>query len=326
MGSLSRRRYDSSPETRIDAMDVIGVGDADVDIYLYVDHIPGWDEKILARRMELYPGGMVANFLAALGRLGTVCGFHGPVGDDDYGRMTLADLKASGVNITGAVVKSGEQTYFCSVMLDASGEKALIVAPTSCLFPTPDDVSENTIAQARHLHTTAATVATAEKAVRLAKRHGLSVSLDLEPSAAQQGVKIAGLVSMVDLLFVNERALALLGDPVEPERIARAVLSRGTKIVCVTSGKNGSATFTATDTFRTAAFQVPVVDTTGAGDCFAAGFVHGYLKGWSLPQTATFASAVAALSIGGHGGHAAAPRVAEVAAFLRERGIDTPLP
>ncbi len=307
-------------------MDVIGVGDADIDIYLGVDHIPGRDEKLMAQRLDFYPGGMVANFLAALSRLGTSCVFNGPVGDDEFGRLTLADLAANGVDISSAVIKPGERTYFCSVMLDGSGEKALIVAPTSCLFPSPEDVSAQAIAQARHLHTTAARRDTAEKAIHLARQHGLSVSLDLEPSAAGEGKRerLQALLAQVDLLFLNERAIALLGEGDELERAAEALVARGTQVVCLTKGKAGSVTTSTEGMFRTEAFPVTVVDSTGAGDCFAAGFVHGFLKGWPLSQTAVFACAVGALNVTHYGGHAGAPSFSEASNLLRLRGIELP--
>jgi ribokinase len=305
-------------------VDVIGVGDADIDIYLDVTRIPGRDEKVLARSVHLCPGGMVANFLVALRRLGTTCGFHGPVGDDEFGRLTLADLAANEVDTSGAVVKPGERTYFCVVMLDQSGEKALVVAPTGCLFPQPDDVSEEWIARARHLHTTAAIVPTVAKAIRLAKQHGLTISMDIEPSAAGDRAELWPLLTQVDLLFVNQRALKFLCDRDSPREAAKLITSRGTGTVCVTMGQAGSLVANSAISFRAETFSVPVVDSTGAGDCFAAGFVHGFLNDWPLHQTATFASAVGALSVIQRGGHTGAPTFRQVTEFLAEHAIAWP--
>jgi ribokinase len=303
-------------------VDVIGVGDADVDIYLDVDHVPGQDEKVLAHSLNFHPGGMVANFLVALSRLGTSCGFHGPVGDDDFGRMTLDDLAANQVDITGAVIKPGERTYFCIVMLDDSGEKSLVVAPTSCLFPQPNDVSEEHITQARHLHTTAAIVPTAIKASQLAKQHGLTVSMDIEPSAAQNVTGMPTLLASVDLVFVNQRAVKFLGKTDSPEEAAHNILTYGPKIVCVTMGQFGALAVQNETVIHTEAFPVTIVDSTGAGDCFAAGFVHGFLKNWPLSQTVTFASAVGALSVTRRGGHTNLPDSKSVVDFLSANGIE----
>ncbi|HBY93139.1 MAG: carbohydrate kinase family protein [Ardenticatenaceae bacterium] len=302
-------------------MEVIGVGDADVDIYLDVDHIPGRDEKLLARRVDLCPGGMVANFLVALCRLGTTCGFHGPVGDDEFGRRVLDSLAANGVDISGAVVKPGGQTYFCTVMLDESGEKSLVVAPTDCLFPQPEDVDAEVIAQACHLHTTAAVIPTASKAVRIAKQHGLTVSLDLEASNARHP-DMPALLADVDVLFVNQGALRLLNNSGSPQEVAERLLEYGPSVVCVTMGAAGALVASADGSLQVAVFPVTVVDSTGAGDCFAAGCVHGFLKGWPLSATATFASAVGAISVTQRGGHTGTPTADEVRAFLASRGYD----
>ena len=305
-------------------MDVIGVGDADVDIYLDVDRIPGRDEKLLAKRVNLYPGGMIANFLVVLRRLGTTCGFHGPVGDDEYGALTLADLQANQVDVSGAVIKPGGKTYFCVVMLDESGEKSLVVAPTDCLSLLPEDFSESALERARHVHTIAAILPTTRKVVSYAKRRGMTTSLDLEANMVRYVDELLPVLADVDLLFINQQAARALGGSDDLEEAAAQILSLGPSVVCVTMGAAGSLTVTPATSFHTEAFPVQVVDSTGAGDSFAAGFVHGYLKKWPLPQTAQFASAVGALAVTYRGGHTGAPTFDEVAAFLHARGIPPP--
>ena len=298
-------------------LDVLGIGDADIDIYLGVDHIPALDEKVLARSVALYPGGMVANCVVALQKLGLTCGFHGPVGDDDYGRAVLANFALHGVDTTGVVVKPGELTYFCVVLLDDSGEKALVVAPTSCLFPGPEDVQAAQVARARHIHTTAANRYTLEKVIDLARVSGTTVSLDLEPTMLWQP-GFNALLEGVDVLFVNQRAISAVGEQT-PAAAAQALRARGVRTVCITLGVEG--VFVAQDTTveHVPGFRVPVVDTTGAGDCFAAGFLCGYLNSWPVTQTARFANAVAAMKVTQQGGHAGSPHRNQVDAFLSAR-------
>ena len=107
--------------------------------------------------------------------------FHGPLGDDFYGKMALDDLKANNVGIEGAVCKENGETYFCIVMLDSTGEKSLIVVPTDCISPSKEDLSEQVISSARHMHTVY--FDDVESAVDIAKAKGLSVSIDIEPTA-----------------------------------------------------------------------------------------------------------------------------------------------
>lgn len=305
-------------------VDVIGIGDASLDIYLEVDHVPGQREKIIAKSLAYYPGGMVANFSAALSRLGNSCGFHGPVGDDEFGRTTLADLAAKGVDTRYAIIRPGGRTYFGIVMLDGSGEKALVVVPTNCIQLEPDEVSEDWIAQARHLHTTGFAQATALRAVALAKKHGLTVSIDLEPAISAKRDELRSLLAQVDVLLVNRRAVRLLGDEDSICKNAELILTYGPKVVCVTMGEAGSLVVSDTEVFEAKAFPVPVVDSTGAGDCFAAGFVHGLIRGWSLRRIAMFASAVGALAVMHRGGRSGTPTSQEVVEFMVKRGISLP--
>lgn len=303
---------------------MIGVGDADVDIYLSVDHIPSPDEKVLARSLAFHPGGMVANFAVAVSRLGMSSGFHGPVGDDEFGRLAIQNLTHNGVNTCGVIVRPGERTYFCVVMLDASGEKALVIAPTPCLFPSPKDLSEELLADSHHLHTTATNVQTLERALALARKHGLTTSVDLEATAAEETSSLWTLLPHVDILFVNRRALASLSSEASLQEGIWALASHGTRLVCVTLGGRGSLVADASGSIEVPAFPAKVVDSTGAGDCFAAAFVYGFLMQWPLEATAAFASGAGALAVQSYGGHGGAPTFPQLQAFLSGHGVALP--
>lgn len=303
-------------------MDVIGVGDIDIDIYLEVDHIPARDEKEMAKSVNFFPGGMVANFLVALRRLGTTCGFHGPIGSDEFGQAAQADLVSNNVDTSNIIIKNEKKTYFCVVMLDASGEKALVVAPTECLSPEENDISVEAIKSAKHLHTIFLGPAQA-KAISIAHENGMTVSVDFEPDSVRNNNTIDEVLSNTDIAFINQNALGLMSNCTDISDAAHAILSRGPRIVCVTLGKRGSliAAESRAEVLRIASFDVPVIDTTGAGDCFAAGFIHGFLNGWPLEYIGKFASATAAMKITKMGGHSGAPTLDQVRAFLEDRKI-----
>ncbi len=307
--------------------EVVGVGDADVDIYLDVPHIPMHDEKVAATDATWYPGGMVANFLVALHRLGTSCCFHGPVGADAFGQMVQENFALQGIATNGLIVKPNGSTYYCVVLLDKSGEKALVIAPTDCISPVPNDIDPAIIAPARHLHTAGARLDAALKAARIAKQHNLSVSLDLEPSNLGIPAQLAELLTLTDLLFVNHRALAqLTGSDLSPVTALPLLLARGPRTVCVTSGAEGAWVGTHEGTWYIPAFAVPIVDSTGAGDTFAAAFVYGYRAGWSPLRSARFAAAAAALAIGQRGGHHGTPTGDAVHSFLAAHPLGSERP
>lgn len=306
-------------------MDVIGVGDIDIDIYLEVEHIPSHDEKVLAKNVSLHPGGMVANFLVALRRLGTSCGFNGPVGLDEYGQIAINDLKNNSVDTSNVVYKENGKTYFCVVILDDSGEKALIVAPTDCLAPTEDDISPAGIKIAKHMHTVFHGSAQL-KAIKLAHKNNLSISVDFEPDSVKIGKNLDEILSLIDIAFINQNALFLMSKHQSIEKAMNDILSRGPGVVCVTLGKRGAIIISQNTKKPTyvESFNVPVIDTTGAGDCFAAGFIHGYLQKWPMDFVGKFSSATAAIKIMSKGGHTGAPTYVEVIRFMNEKKVDIP--
>ena len=317
MCRMDNVRQRATTDRAVTSYEVVGVGDADVDIYLDVPHLPGRDEKVAAMAAVWYPGGMVANFLVALRRLGTPCCFHGPIGADAFGRMVQANFVEQDVATDGLIVKPEGSTYYCVVLLDASGEKALVIAPTDCISPMPNDIDPAIIAPARHLHTAGLRMDAALRAARIAKQHHLTVSLDVEPSDPSDAAQLAELLALTDLLFVNHGALAALtGSDLTPAAALPVLLARGPRTVCVTVGARGAWVGTRDGTWHIPAFPVPVVDSTGAGDTFAAAFVYGYRAGWSPPTSARFAAAAAALAIGHRGGHHGAPSRDAVASFL----------
>jgi ribokinase len=302
-------------------LDVIGLGDADLDIYLTVGRLPGPDEKIRADASALYPGGMVTNFLAGLSRLGTSCGFHGLLGDDAFGRVALDNLIAHGIDTRGVIIRPGSKTYFCVILVDGSGEKSLITAPTDCYYPEPEDLAADLIAEARHLHTTADNVATLRQAVAIARRHGLTVSLDIEPNVAAHYPALRPLLNTIDIVFIKKQALRLLTGEEDLSPGLSRLLDWGVKTVCVTMGDRGAVVATAAGAVPVDAFRVPVVDSTGAGDAFAAAFVHAFLRAWSPADAALLASAAGAMAVSHYGGHASAPTQAEVLAFLERMTV-----
>lgn len=306
-------------------MDVIGVGDIDIDIYLEVEHIPTHDEKVLAKNVSLFPGGMVANFLVALRRLGTSCGFHGPVGLDEYGQLAINDLKNNLVDTSHVIYKENGRTYFCIVILDDSGEKALIVAPTDCLAPNEEDISPSAIGSAKHMHTVFHSSAQL-KAIELARKNNLSISVDFEPDSVKLGKNINEILSLIDVAFINQNALFLMSKNKSIEKAMDDILVRGPRVVCVTLGKRGAiiTTQATKKPIYVESFHVPVIDTTGAGDCFAAGFIHGYLQNWPMDFVGKFSSATAAIKIMKKGGHTGAPTYDQVIQFLDEKNVYIP--
>ncbi len=261
--------------------DVLAVGDADVDLFLRVPRLPQRDEKVIGSLLGEFPGGISANFACAASRLGMRAGLIAVVGDDRYGEMAMTNLREAGVDSDLVVVRQGGRTFFCVVMLDDSGEKALTLVVTECIAPRREDIDPESLGAARLVHLIANDVDDTTWVARHAKQRGTLVSLDIEPTttinAAPEGFRT--LLSHVDLAFPNAAGLRSLvgGDELEG---ARAILGMGPRVVVVTLGAQGCLVVTEEESIRLPGFAVSVADTTGAGDCFIAAFVSGYLNGW----------------------------------------------
>jgi sugar/nucleoside kinase (ribokinase family) len=300
--------------------DVLAVGDADVDLYLRVSRLPQRDEKVIGSLLGEFPGGISANFACAASQLGMRAGLIAVVGDDRYGEIALQSLRDAGVATELVVVRQGGRTFFCVVMLDDSGEKALTLVVTECIAPQREDINPESLGETRLVHLIANDVDDTTWVAREAKQRGALVSLDIEPTttidASPHGFRT--LLSHVDLAFPNAAGLRSLvgGDEIEG---AREILRFGPRIVVVTLGAQGCLIVTGDETIRLPGFAVPVADTTGAGDCFIAAFVSGYLNGWGLRRCGTVATAAAAISVTAIGSQSAQPTLAQIEAFVAER-------
>lgn len=302
-------------------MEVVGFGDADVDILLNLDHLPVKDEKIQANAYSFQKGGMVPNTLVALSRLGRKVGFHGVIGDDPFGQMVLENFQSNGVDTGGIIVKEGETTFFCVLLVNANGDRVVLSAPTETHTRHPEDVSEAAIVCASHLHTTVSFDLAGLRAMELAKKHGMTVSMDMDAHTAGPEEELDQMLGMIDLLLLNQLGSDKLNFGTTHEERAMMLAQRCNGVVCITLGDKGSITAYRDQLINTPIFKVNVADTTGAGDTFAAGFIHGFLAGWQLWDMAVFASAVAAINCQAVGGHTHAPYLAEVIAFLNNRGV-----
>jgi sugar/nucleoside kinase (ribokinase family) len=130
------------------------------------------------------------------------------------------------------------------------------------------------------------------------------------------------LIPYVDVLITGEGYARSLTGIDDIWQAGRAVLGRGPRIFVETVGERGSYTVTADEEFHTPAFQVDVVDTTGAGDVFHGAYIVAMMHGWGPRACAVFSTAVSALKCTVLGGRAGIPTLEQTLAFLRTRGIE----
>lgn len=289
-------------------MRAVVVGSLNMDLVLGVPEIPIRGQTLLSRSLDRSPGGKGANQAVALARLDAQVEMVGAVGKDSDGAVLLHALQAVGVSTRFVAERPAATTGLAVVCVDPGGDNAIIVAPGANASLGPDDLR----AAAAALHRADLLLLQLEiplesvlAAARLGREGGALVVLNAAPAAKVPG----DLVASVGVLVVNEGEAAALGGRGAPGEVASHLRERGPGIVVVTLGGNGCVVADDRGVASLPAYPAPVVDTTGAGDCFAAAFGFGLAEGRSARQAAQLASAAAALAVTRRGAQAMPSRV-----------------
>ncbi|TFG22985.1 MAG: carbohydrate kinase family protein [Promethearchaeota archaeon] len=301
-------------------VDIIGLGEVVVDWVARIPYYPKPDEKIDAITEDYFSGGVTANFLVAIARLGGNCGFIGAVGEDDYGKFLLDDFKAENVDTSMTIIKEDKATPVNFIMV-VEGEKSIIQSPkmqTTRLLE--EELNETYISKAKILHTTLIHQDIAEKAINIAKENNVRISIDLEPQIALRGWNnLQDILLKADVIIPNKEGAKMITGCSTPELAARFLIKKGIPLVIITMGKNGCLVTTKNFQKKFLAYKIDnVVDTTGAGDTFNGAFSMGYwIKKWPLEKACKYANAAAGLKIMKLGARTGMPREDEVRKFLK---------
>jgi len=300
--------------------DVLAVGLNSLDLLAVIDGHPAANAKTQMHRFAELPGGQSASAAAAMARLGLATAYIGRFGDDEFGRRGLDSLRAEGVDVADVVTVPGATSQFAVVLVDRqSGTRTVVWNRHPGLTMTPGDVPARAVAAVRVLHVDCHETAAVASAAADARRAGTRTVVDVE--RVRPGID--SLLRHIDVIIAAE------GFPAEYTGAtslgaALAALQRetGAAVVCVTLGHEGSLCLADGREIRTPAFPLQVVDSTGAGDVFRAGFIAGWLHGGEsaeLEDMLRWANAVAALKCRSLGARTACPSLAELHAFLDGR-------
>ena len=270
------------------------VGSTNVDLVVCVPHLPVPGATVLATSSRREAGGKGANQASALAWLGADVDFVSAVGDDDDGVWSLAQLASAGVDTSQVLRSTHAATGQAVVMVDPGGENAIVVsAGANALVTAPGAIDAEVV-----LLTLEVPLAAVTQTALLAADRGVPVVLNAAPAQDLP----AELLSAVSVLVVNEQEWAALGGN------AHRLFAGGPFAVVVTLGSAGCRIVEASGERVLPAERVDVVDTTGAGDCFAAALAFGTGRGWPLERSCRLALAAGATSVthaGARGGHSA---------------------
>lgn len=300
------------------AIDVVGVGVNAIDHLCTVDPFPVFDTKQTLAGYEVQPGGQVATALVALRRWGRSCRYVGTFGDGPLGDLSRASLADEGIDVADARTRRGVANQCAVILVDrASGERTILMHRPAALALDVHELDRVRVTAGRVLHVDGYDADAAHAAAQWARTAGIPVVVDVDTGVDQ----VERLLRATDaVILAREFACALTGTADPHAALTALAAATGAPLVAVTLGADGVIARTAATTLHVAGFPVRAVDTTGAGDVFRAGFIHGLLSAWSLERTLAFANAAAALKCTVAGGRPGIPTVAAAEALIAARG------
>ena len=287
--------------TKSSKVDLVGVGLNATDTVVPLTDYPARGSKVEFSTANVLPGGQVASTVVACQCWGMATRYVGSLGDDSA--ATLHANAFADVGVETQIVTVGECASRQSLILvDGGGERTVLWRKDERLDLRPSHLQQDWIVNARALHVDGYDTATATLAASWARAAGVPVIADLDE--LYPGVE--GLIENIDYLIVSrDFPCRLMKEPDLEEALRRMQSRYGCLLTAATLGQDGVLAWDGKQFHRTFAYRVPVVDTTGAGDIFHAGFIYGLLQGWPLDRQLDFACAAAALNctaVGARGG------------------------
>ena len=311
--------------------DVLAIGRSSIDLYAHEIGLPITD----VRSFDAYVGGCPTNVSVGTRRLGLRSALLTAVGDDQVGEFVTAFLDREDVETRFIPRKPGHRTSAVILTIQPPDKFPLTFYRDNCADRalTTDDVARAPVADSRVVFVTGtglshepARAATAHAATS-ARKAGVPVVVDIDyrpdqwDGAATFAAHIQALLRSATLAVGTEEELAAAAGTTDVAHGAALLLACGIEALILKRGAHGSTVFRrGAPPVDAAPFPITVLNVLGAGDAFASGFLYGYLEGWPLERAARMGNACGAIVVTRHGCANFMPTLAEVNAFVAERG------
>jgi sugar/nucleoside kinase (ribokinase family) len=276
--------------------------------------------------VSITAAGTAAGTSADLAKLGIETVAMGAVGDDHLGELLVQMLRSNGVDTTRLAAKQGLQTSVSILLIGGDGERHTVLRlPGANSRLSLEDIDFEAVAAADLLHIGGADVLghfsgdPLVEVLAFARSRGVATSLDVLGSCDERTAeRLAPALHHVQYFLPNADQLMGMAGCSEASKAAGELRALGVGCVVATLGAEGSLVSSDEGDVFLPAFDVPVVDTTGCGDAYAAGFIVGVLSGWSEVSAAWLGTAAAALVVQGLGSDAGIRDLDSTLAFLAD--------
>lgn len=311
------------------SVQLLGISNAIVDILAHVDDafldqigVPAGSMTLIdeARASEIYglmgpatemSGGSVANTIAGFSNLGGNAAYIGKVRQDQFGEIFVHDMRSLGVDVRLEPAASGSPTARCHVLISSDGQRTMNTYLGACTELGLSDINETTVGAPRaillegYLWDIPEGPALCNEAIRLAKTNGTTVALSLSDSFCverHQADFMHAVKNGVDIVFADEDEMTALFEVTEFDEVLQKIEGFNNMFVMTRAAK-GSVVVSPDEKVEQAATRIEhVIDSTGAGDAFTAGFLYGWTNDRSLEDCAklgTFCATSVIQQVGG---------------------------
>jgi sugar/nucleoside kinase (ribokinase family) len=273
-------------------VDLVGVGLNATDTLIALPEFPARGSKTEYGASSVMPGGQTATTVIVCQTWGLSTRYVGKLGDDDAARLHRTAFEKAGVEAQLVTVAGGVSPQSL-ILVDGGGERTVLGRRDERMTLLPEELNRAWIENARALHVDGHDTAAATLAASWAHEAGIPVLADIDET--YPGVD--ELLANVDYLISSRDFPGRLMGPGSLEKNLRGMQARyGCRLTAATLGPDGVLAWNGKQFLHRAAYRVPVVDTTGAGDIFHAGFIYGLLQDWPLDRQLDFSCAAAAIN------------------------------
>jgi sulfofructose kinase len=302
-------------------VDLVGVGLNATDTLILVPEHPARGSKVESSSVNVLPGGQVASAVIACQVWGLQTRYVGKLGDDAAASVHRKEFARAGVEAQ-IITAPGCASHQSFILVDTNGERTVVRRSDEKLLLQSSELKREWISNAGALLVDGCDTAAATTAAEWARESRVTVIADFDE--AYPGIE--ALIKNVDYLIVSRDFPEKLCGERDLEKSLPLLQHRfGCRLTAATLGVDGVLAWDGKEFHSARAYRVPVMDTTGAGDIFHAGFIFGLLRGWPLQRQLDFACAAAALNCTAHGARGGIRSVEEIEKLMTTNDRYAPL-
>ncbi len=294
-----------------------------------IEEFPEKGTSLYFDTLQMHPGGCAYNTGVVAARLGLDVAIVGKLGEDAFGDTIASHLESEGISLNGISRTESESTSSSFIMVPEDGQRRIYTYYGANSSLCLEDIDFDLLSQSRIVHIAGASMlpkldgGPMKALLQKAQEAGVTTSMDpvIKPDMRDS---IVQCLPYLDIFLPNSEESFYITGYEDPEKQIRFYIDSGVKTAGIKMGHKGSLISDGDKLYRIGVYDVPVVDTCGAGDAFVAGFLYGTLQGWDTLKTAHFATATSGKSIGAIGTTTAAPNAHSVFAFMKDNHFKIP--